>query len=63
MEVPDTNSSQLPLTEAQYRELYARPLVTGAIEAASTANRQILEGLRSMDQAVVKILKELEQLQ
>ncbi len=60
---PDAFSSRVRLTDSQYRELYARPLVTGAIEAVSTANDSIVESLRGMDESVDKILNELERLQ
>ena len=59
---PDAFSSRVRLTDSQYRELYARPLVTGAIEAVSTANDSIVESLRGMDESVDKILNELERL-
>lgn len=54
---------RLQLTEAEYRELYARPLVTAAIEAVATANRSIVSNLRQMNEATVRILSELNRIQ
>ena len=60
---PDAFPSRVRLTDAEYRRLYADPLVTGAIEAVATANASIANNLRSMNEATVKILTELERLQ
>lgn len=51
------------LTEQEYRRLYADPVVTGAIEAASSANENIVDSLRTMHAAAVNILHELERTQ
>ena len=49
----DSFTSRVQLTDAEYRQLYADPLVTGAIEAASTANLSITRNLRTMHEATV----------
>jgi len=51
------------LTDTEIRQLYADPIVTGAIEAVATANESIANNLRSMNEAAAKILSELERLQ
>ena len=52
-----------PLSEEEYRRHYASPLVTGAVEAVTTANSSIAGNLRQMQDAVDKILTELESLE
>ena len=59
---PDADSNRVPLTDSQLRELYSRPLVTGAIEAVSTANNSIADSLRGMHEVADQILSELENL-
>lgn len=50
------------LTEAEIRQLYADPVVTGAIEAVATANESILNNLQAMNKATDDILEELKNL-
>ncbi len=60
---PSVFPIRVNLTDTEIRQLYADPIVTGAIEAVATANESIVNNLRSMNEAAAKILSELEQLQ
>jgi len=60
---PSAFPGRVQLTDAEYRQLVADPLVTGAIEAVATANESIAENLRGMNEATIAILIELEQLE
>lgn len=53
---------QFQLADAEFRELSARPNVYAALETVMIVNRQMLRGLRRMDEAAGQVLEELARL-